>query len=77
MKSESELIRSAHHKDDNLKQNPLQTESIVTKTEYKSNGVNGNGYAHHIIPNGGSDLSKKVCALNEHKNGNAHSCTNI
>ena len=76
-KSESELIRSTHHKEDNLKQNPLQTESIVTKTEYKVNGINGNGYAHHIISNGGNDLTKKVCAIDEHRNGDAHFCTNI
>ncbi|OQV15536.1 putative Kin of IRRE-like protein 1 [Hypsibius exemplaris] len=51
-----EMVRSVQ-KDDNLKQNPLQTESIFTRTEKKANG-NANGGVHHVISNG-NDLPKK------------------
>jgi hypothetical protein len=63
-------------KEDNLKQNPLQTESMFIKTDKKQNGT-----ANHVNMNGnglqnGSDLPKKVC-IKSHKNGSPHSCTNI
>lgn len=53
-----ELVRSNGQKDDNLKQNPLQTESIFARTgNGKINGTS-NGGGHHVISNG-TDLQKK------------------